>query len=221
MTFILIVRFLIGLDLPPNFMTLFFRKPCCYAYLSYQSIFSNLDPRKRRRLLFLISSKSNMSSASETMSSLSTAPTYTEAGEPFSQPQLDDTPLSDHITEAQSPKDGRTYWVNHTTKTTSWIHPLRNIYTEGLPWPWERRFDVKGRAYYMNHETETTSWLNPVLREKFEKEGKLEGEIYEDVEGADCVVKEKARDGEVYWVNYTQGTLGGPGDLGVVSLALE
>ncbi|KAF3764087.1 hypothetical protein M406DRAFT_235236, partial [Cryphonectria parasitica EP155] len=59
------------------------------------------------------------------------------------------------------PTNGRTYWVNHTTKTTSWIHPTKKIYTEGLPWPWERRFDDKGRAYYLDHEAETTSWLNP------------------------------------------------------------
>lgn len=151
-----------------------------------------------------------MSSAPSNPSATTGAPTYTEAAGSSSQPHEEAGPLHDHITEARDPATGRTYWVDHSTKTTSWVHPVKNIYTKGLPWPWERRFDKKGRAYYLNHEGQTTSWLDPVKREKFEKEGKLEGDINENVEGADCVLEETQADGSAYWINYTKGEIGGP-----------
>lgn len=77
-------------------------------------------------------------------------------------------------------------------------------------WPWERLFDDKGRASYLDHENETSSWLDPVKRERFVKEGRLEGDVNNGVEGADCVVEEKAADGWVYWVNSTKGEIGEP-----------
>eukprot|EP00475_Leptophrys_vorax_P007952 TRINITY_DN1508_c0_g1_i2.p1 TRINITY_DN1508_c0_g1~~TRINITY_DN1508_c0_g1_i2.p1 ORF type:complete len:1085 (+),score=304.16 TRINITY_DN1508_c0_g1_i2:74-3256(+) len=54
-------------------------------------------------------------------------------------------------------KDGRTYYVDHFTKTTSWTAPA------ALPSGWERRYDsVSQRVYYANASTKTTQWDPPV-----------------------------------------------------------
>mmetsp|Transcript_18681 Transcript_18681/g.47112 ORF Transcript_18681/g.47112 Transcript_18681/m.47112 type:complete len:420 (+) Transcript_18681:109-1368(+) len=91
--------------------------------------------------------------------------------------------------EATDPSTGRTYYVNHTTKATSWTAPVRASQAapqpasrrtgsggalqrtnsvppagghEGrLPPNWEMRQDGEGRTYYMNHANKTTHWTLP------------------------------------------------------------
>ena len=55
---------------------------------------------------------------------------------------------------------GRQYYVDHTTKTTSWTHPGEE---EEVPLPagWECRRTSQGREYYVDHTTKTTSWTPP------------------------------------------------------------
>jgi atrophin-1 interacting protein 5 (WW domain-containing E3 ubiquitin protein ligase 1) len=50
---------------------------------------------------------------------------------------------------------GRTYYVDHNTRTTSWERPTP------LPPGWESRLDQNGRVYYVDHNTRTTTWLRP------------------------------------------------------------
>ncbi|KAB0392392.1 hypothetical protein E2I00_016867 [Balaenoptera physalus] len=49
--------------------------------------------------------------------------------------------------------NGRVYYVDHNTKTTTWERPL--------PPGWEKRTDPRGRFYYVDHNTRTTTWQRP------------------------------------------------------------
>ncbi|ERL86970.1 hypothetical protein D910_04373 [Dendroctonus ponderosae] len=52
---------------------------------------------------------------------------------------------------------GRRYYVDHTTRSTSWERP------QPLPQGWELRRDPRGRVYYVDHNTRTTTWQRPNL----------------------------------------------------------
>jgi len=52
--------------------------------------------------------------------------------------------------------DGRVYYVDHNTQTTSWVNP--NKLSPG----WERRVNTAGREYFVDHNTRTTSWNAPM-----------------------------------------------------------
>lgn len=149
-----------------------------------------------------------MSSAEFQASSAPAAPSYVDSLPP---PSHDDD-LPSHITAEKDPTTERTYYLNHDTKTTSWLHPSNKPFTEGLPWPWERRIDDKGRAYYLDHEHSTSTWLDPVKQKKFQQDGKLDDDIYKESEGGHCVVEEKTVDSRKYWVNYSIGEVSGPDD---------
>ncbi|CAF4280100.1 unnamed protein product, partial [Didymodactylos carnosus] len=49
----------------------------------------------------------------------------------------------------------RPYYVDHNTKTTTWLR--ENV----LPSGWEKRADAQGRIYYVDHNTQTTTWILP------------------------------------------------------------
>ena len=82
-----------------------------------------------------------------------------------------DKPLP-HGWEMRKSKDGRKYYVDHNTKTTTWDHPLSArtsessgsavALTNGLPAGWESREDSDGKTYYVDHTTRTTSWVRPL-----------------------------------------------------------
>ena len=50
---------------------------------------------------------------------------------------------------------GRRYYLDHTTRSTSWERP------QPLPSGWELRRDSRGRIYYVDHNTRTTTWQRP------------------------------------------------------------
>lgn len=118
--------------------------------------------------------------------------------------------------EAQKSKSGRIYYIDHNTKTTSWLHPcgaqLGKPMTEGLPHPFQRDFDQKGRAYYIDHDNRTTSWLNPIKLRELKAAGVMDIEVDElTINGKTgdewpWIVKETVdsgpHKGEEYWVNY-------------------
>lgn len=54
-------------------------------------------------------------------------------------------------------KSGRTYYVNHHTRQTSWTLPSE----DPLPPGWEQQYDEKGRVFFINHEREITTWTDP------------------------------------------------------------
>ncbi|XP_045135251.1 E3 ubiquitin-protein ligase Su(dx)-like isoform X1 [Portunus trituberculatus] len=52
---------------------------------------------------------------------------------------------------------GRRYYVDHTTRSTTWERP------KPLPAGWEARRDPRGRVYYVDHNTRTTTWQRPTV----------------------------------------------------------
>ncbi|XP_076044003.1 WW domain containing E3 ubiquitin protein ligase suppressor of deltex isoform X2 [Oratosquilla oratoria] len=52
---------------------------------------------------------------------------------------------------------GRRYYVDHTTRSTTWERP------KPLPRGWETRRDPRGRVYYVDHNTRTTTWQRPTV----------------------------------------------------------
>uniref|UniRef100_A0A914C5D6 E3 ubiquitin-protein ligase n=1 Tax=Acrobeloides nanus TaxID=290746 RepID=A0A914C5D6_9BILA len=52
---------------------------------------------------------------------------------------------------------GRTYYVDHNTKSTTWERPS----STPLPPGWEMRRDPRGRVYYVDHNSRTTTWQRP------------------------------------------------------------
>uniref|UniRef100_A0A4W3IVG6 E3 ubiquitin-protein ligase n=1 Tax=Callorhinchus milii TaxID=7868 RepID=A0A4W3IVG6_CALMI len=61
-----------------------------------------------------------------------------------------------YMTQRKDPH-GRTYYVDHNTRTTTWERP------QPLPPGWERRVDDRGRVYYVDHNTRTTTWQRPTM----------------------------------------------------------
>uniref|UniRef100_A0A7N6ALB2 E3 ubiquitin-protein ligase n=1 Tax=Anabas testudineus TaxID=64144 RepID=A0A7N6ALB2_ANATE len=62
-----------------------------------------------------------------------------------------------NLWEQRKDPHGRTYYVDHNTRTTTWERP------QPLPPGWERRVDDRGRIYYVDHNTRTTTWQRPTM----------------------------------------------------------
>ncbi|KAL5533037.1 hypothetical protein ACEPAF_4813 [Sanghuangporus sanghuang] len=67
---------------------------------------------------------------------------------------------------------GRPYYVDHTSRTTTWIRPPGSAPDTGstsgnqlgpLPAGWEMRLTSTGRVYFVDHNTKTTTWDDPRL----------------------------------------------------------
>ena len=63
--------------------------------------------------------------------------------------------------EQQQSLTGRPYYIDHTTRTTTWTRPMVEV-PEPLPSGWEQEQDPTGRIYYISHITRTTTWTRPV-----------------------------------------------------------
>ncbi|KAL1920700.1 uncharacterized protein VTP21DRAFT_1077 [Calcarisporiella thermophila] len=80
--------------------------------------------------------------------------------------------------------EGRPYFVDHNTRTTTWVDPRRQQYVRvyggsaenqvtiqqqtlaalgPLPSGWEMRLTSTGRVYFVDHNTKTTTWDDPRL----------------------------------------------------------
>ncbi|CAI5437785.1 unnamed protein product [Caenorhabditis angaria] len=79
------------------------------------------------------------------------APQANAAAQPVADEQLPDG------WEMRFDQYGRKYYVDHTTKSTTWEKPS----TQPLPSGWEMRRDPRGRVYYVDHNTRTTTWQRP------------------------------------------------------------
>ena len=60
--------------------------------------------------------------------------------------------------ETKYDQNGRRYYVDHNSRTTSWNRP------KPLPAGWEQRQDPRGRPYYVDHNTRTTTWQRPTTQ---------------------------------------------------------
>ena len=97
---------------------------------------------------------------------ISTSPTTTTP---------DAIPLPQGWEERQTP-DGRPYFVDHNSRTTTWLDPRianapRSVFSSTttqtalnlgpLPSGWEMRMTSSERIYFVDHNTRTTSWDDP------------------------------------------------------------
>jgi E3 ubiquitin-protein ligase NEDD4 len=98
----------------------------------------------------------------------------------MSGPLSPSTPANDDLPdgwERRFAPDGRPYYVDHRTRTTTWNHPLpppvaprpqpSPIHSTGdsipLPQGWEERSTSDGRPYFVDHNNRTTTWNDPRL----------------------------------------------------------
>ncbi|XP_061472787.1 protein KIBRA [Rhineura floridana] len=90
-------------------------------------------------------------------------------------------PLPEGWEEARD-YDGKVYYIDHATKTTSWVDP-RDRYTKSLtfadcisdelPLGWEEAYDPQVGVYYINHNTKTTQIEDPRIQWRREQEHML------------------------------------------------
>lgn len=90
-----------------------------------------------------------------------------------------DIPLPNGWEERRTP-EGRPYFVDHHTRTTTWVDPRRNAASHppqqssnpaahsaqilgSLPSGWEMRLTSTNRVYFVDHNTRTTTWEDPRL----------------------------------------------------------
>ncbi|XP_028999782.1 E3 ubiquitin-protein ligase NEDD4-like isoform X2 [Betta splendens] len=77
--------------------------------------------------------------------------------------------------EVRSAPNGRPFFIDHNTKTTTWEDPRRKTSVHKrpaldpsdlgpLPAGWEERIHSDGRIFYIDHNTRTTQWEDPRLQ---------------------------------------------------------
>ncbi|XP_061451913.1 E3 ubiquitin-protein ligase NEDD4 isoform X2 [Rhineura floridana] len=79
--------------------------------------------------------------------------------------------------EVRNAPSGRSFFIDHNTKTTTWDDPRLKIPAHmrrktsldpvdlgPLPPGWEERIHTDGRTFYINHNTKTTQWEDPRLQ---------------------------------------------------------
>ncbi|KAF7288526.1 E3 ubiquitin-protein ligase [Mycena chlorophos] len=83
-----------------------------------------------------------------------------------------DVPLPMGWEERRTP-EGRPYFVDHSTRSTTWVDPRRgqqpaappaavnNANLGPLPSGWEMRLTSTARVYFVDHNTKTTTWDDP------------------------------------------------------------
>lgn len=77
--------------------------------------------------------------------------------------------------EAGTDPRGRTYYIDHLTRSTTWARPTSNqavdhqaqegenntAGSDSFPAGWEERRTPDGRVYYLDHNTRSTHWVDP------------------------------------------------------------
>jgi E3 ubiquitin-protein ligase NEDD4 len=91
--------------------------------------------------------------------------------------------------EQRNTSEGRVYFVDHNTRTTTWVDPRRQQYVRTwggpsggnalsqqpvsqlgpLPSGWEMRLTHNARVYFVDHNTKTTTWDDPRLPSSLDK----------------------------------------------------
>jgi len=136
---------------------------------------------------------------------------------PTPKMQSQDNPKSSTLPpdfSAAVDKNGRTYYSNHTNKTTSYNHPS-NASSAGLPDHVEHKLDQKGRSYYLDHQLSTSSWLNPIKLSRLKElgivaEGRATTAEEEVLPSKPWVVEEivaAPEEGTPYYVDYRTGNV--------------
>jgi hypothetical protein len=62
--------------------------------------------------------------------------------------------------EMRTTENGRPFFIDHTTRTTTWVDPRPTAQQE-LPSNWEMRTADNGRPFIIDHATRTWWWVDP------------------------------------------------------------
>ena len=79
---------------------------------------------------------------------------------------MDERPLPSGWSK-QVDGQGRTYYIDHNTKRTTWDDPRNDPAIVGpktempLPEGWEEKTDASGNVYFIDHNTKRTTWDDP------------------------------------------------------------
>uniref|UniRef100_S4RBS4 Uncharacterized protein n=1 Tax=Petromyzon marinus TaxID=7757 RepID=S4RBS4_PETMA len=102
----------------------------------------------------------------------------------------DDSPMPDNWEKTRT-EDGTVYYIDHSTKTTTWLDPRLKTQLkapedctedgEELPYGWERIEDPEYGVYYVDHINKCTQYENPVTEAKKPQPAQLM-----EPEGAPC-----------------------------------
>lgn len=83
-----------------------------------------------------------------------------------SQVEAPESPLPAGWSSGKDPSSGRTFYIDHNSRSTSWNKPKKR--SDGLsaalgplPAGWEMRDTQNGRPFFINHRTKETSWHDP------------------------------------------------------------
>uniref|UniRef100_A0A670KJC2 HECT-type E3 ubiquitin transferase n=1 Tax=Podarcis muralis TaxID=64176 RepID=A0A670KJC2_PODMU len=95
----------------------------------------------------------------------------------FQKPPEADLGLLPKGWEVRNAPNGRPFFIDHNTKTTTWDDPRLRIPAQvrrrtsldpadlsPLPPGWEERIHTDGRTFYINHNTKKTQWEDPRLQ---------------------------------------------------------
>uniref|UniRef100_A0A7N6B8V8 E3 ubiquitin-protein ligase n=1 Tax=Anabas testudineus TaxID=64144 RepID=A0A7N6B8V8_ANATE len=120
------------------------------------------------------------SGAGSSQASTPPQPTVFPEGSPQHTPSPEATSESGSLPagwEVRSAPNGRPFFIDHNTKTTTWEDPRLKIPVQmrrrvsldpsdlgPLPAGWEERVHSDGRIFYIDHNTRTTQWEDPRLQ---------------------------------------------------------
>ncbi|XP_041464657.1 E3 ubiquitin-protein ligase NEDD4-like isoform X1 [Lytechinus variegatus] len=97
----------------------------------------------------------------------------TQPAQPVSAPQAvqvaEDDPLGPLPSgwQIQIAPNGKKFYIDHNTRTTSWEDPRRQRQQDELgplPSGWEMRVYTDGRVFFVDHTTHSTQWEDPRLQ---------------------------------------------------------
>lgn len=141
------------------------------------------DQHSRRLLADDLLEASNPTYRGSTVGTPGGAATPPSAALPTSNATVAGSGTLPHGWEERYTPEGRPYYVDHNTRTTTWVDPRRQtiIRVMGqngqgsqlqpqtisqlgpLPSGWEMRLTATARVYFVDHNTKTTTWDDPRL----------------------------------------------------------
>ncbi|PFH54090.1 hypothetical protein AMATHDRAFT_863 [Amanita thiersii Skay4041] len=120
-------------------------------------------------------SVSRVASSTATINTMATPPANNSIHPASTTSPYAEIPLPLGWEERQTP-EGRPYFVDHHSRTTTWRDPRQNMNRAPinagpsanpnlgpLPSGWEMRLTSTGRVYFVDHNTRTTCWDDPRL----------------------------------------------------------